>query len=57
MRVSGGDLCIRKYAEAPTEPVGETLPPPWVYAKSNRPYEIVIHCWVCEKIQMCSGAS
>ncbi len=25
MRVSGGDLCIRKYAEAPAEPVGETF--------------------------------
>ena len=25
MRVSGGDLCIRKYAEAPTEPAGETF--------------------------------
>ena len=25
VRVSGGDLCIRKYAEAPTEPVGETF--------------------------------
>ncbi len=28
VRVSSGDLCIRKYAEAPTEPAGETLPPP-----------------------------
>ena len=25
MRVSGGDLCIRKYAEALTEPAGETF--------------------------------
>ena len=25
VRVSGGDLCIRKYAEAPTEPAGETF--------------------------------
>ena len=25
VRVSSGDLCIRKYAEAPTEPAGETF--------------------------------
>ncbi len=27
VRVSGGDLCIRKYAEAPTEPAGENVDP------------------------------
>ena len=37
MRVSGGDLCIREYAEAPTEPAGETLLGCFV----NRPYKSV----------------
>ncbi len=47
MRVSGGDLCIRKYAEAPTEPAGETLPAPQNFIKllradeGIRPYGVV----------------
>ena len=47
VRVSGGDLCIRKYAEAPNEPAGENVRPlqfdviygrAWIFSENRHPF-------------------